>query len=120
MQPMPRPRQREILIGIAVTAAYFVAGKIGLSLASVNPSATAVWAPTGIALAAFLLLGNRIWPGVLLGAFLVNVTTAGTAVTSLGIAAGNTLEGLLGSYLVRRFAGGRQVFDQPDSIFKFA
>jgi len=117
---MPRTRLFEILIGLAVTAAYFVTGKIGLSLASVNPSATAVWAPTGIALAAFLVLGYRIWPGVLLGAFLVNITTAGTAATSLGIAAGNTLEGLLGCYLLRRFAGGRQVFDQPDSILKFA
>src|SRR5258705_5924168 len=120
MQPMPRPRLHEILVGLAVTTGYFVAGKIGLSLASVNPSATAVWAPTGIALAGFLVLGYRIWPGVLLGAFLVNVTTTGTGETSLGIAAGNTLEGLLGCYLVQRFAGGRQVFDQPDSIFKFA
>ena len=95
-------------------------GKLGLSLASVNQSATAVWAPTGIALAAFLILGYRIWPGVLLGAFLVNVTTAGGVATSVGIAAGNTIEGLLGYSLVRRFAGGREVFDHPDSVLKFA
>jgi PAS domain S-box-containing protein len=120
MQQVTRQRWHDILVGLAVTAAYFAAGKIGLTLASVNPSATAVWAPTGIALAAFLVLGYRIWPGVLLGAFLVNVTTAGTTATALGIAVGNTLEGLLGCYLVRRYAGGRHVFDQPDSIFKFA
>ena len=49
-----------------------------------NPSASAVWPPTGIALAATLLLGYRIWPAILLGAFLVNITTAGTPATSSG------------------------------------
>ncbi|TMQ50343.1 MAG: hypothetical protein E6K71_02840 [Candidatus Eisenbacteria bacterium] len=117
---VPRPSGQDILAYLLVTAAYVVAGKVGLRLASVNASATAVWPPTGIALAAFLLLGPRIWPSVLLGAFLVNVTTAGTPATSLGIAVGNTLEGLLGSHLVRRFAGGLRVFDQPSTIFKFA
>jgi PAS domain S-box-containing protein len=106
--------------GLAVTAAYVLAGKVGLSLAFVNASASAVWPPTGIALAAFLILGNRIWPGVLLGAFLVNVTTAGNVATSVVIAAGNTLEGFVGCWLVRRFAGGLRVFDQPSTVFKFA
>jgi PAS domain S-box-containing protein len=119
MKPVPRSRTYDILAVLAVTAAYVVAGKAGLRFASVNPSASAVWPPTGIALAAFLLFGYRIWPGVLLGAFLVNVTTAGTLVTSLGIGIGNMLEGVLGCYLVRRFAGARQVFDQPTSIFQF-
>ena len=109
-----------VAIGLAVAAVYMIAGKIGLSLASVNASATAVWPPTGIALAAFLVLGYRIWPGVLLGAFLVNITTAGTVATSIGIALGNTLEGALGCYLVRKFAGGTRAFDQPSTIFKFA
>jgi PAS domain S-box-containing protein len=119
MKAVPRSRTYDILAVLTVTAAYVVAGKAGLSFASVNPSASAVWPPTGIALAAFLVLGYRVWPGVLLGAFLVNITTAGTPATSIGIALGNTLEGVLGCYLVRRFAGGRQVFDQPASIFQF-
>jgi signal transduction histidine kinase len=104
----------------ALTALYFVAGKLGLTLAFVNASATAVWPPTGIALAAFLLLGYRVWPGILLGAFLVNGTTAGSVLSSLGIAAGNTLEGLVGAYLVNRFAGGRGAFERPQDVFKFA
>ena len=103
-----------------VAAAYYGAGKLGLSLAFVNASATAVWPPTGIALAALLILGNEVWPGVMLGAFLANITTAGTVATSLGIAAGNTVEGLLGAYLVRRLASGTRVFDLPHTIFKFA
>ena len=90
-----------------VALLYFAAAKIGLSLAFVNPSATAVWPPTGIALAALLLLGYRIWPGILLGAFLANVSTSGSIPTSFAIAIGNTLEGLAGAYLVNRFANGR-------------
>jgi len=50
---------------------YVAAGKMGLKLAYIHPSATAVWAPTGIALAALLLLGYRFWPGIFVGAFLV-------------------------------------------------
>jgi signal transduction histidine kinase len=103
----------------ALAAVYFAAGKLGLMLASVNPSATLVWPPAGIALAALLLLGRRVWPGVFLGAFLVNATTAGSLATSITIAAGNTLEGVAGAILVNRFAGGRRVFDSPRDVFKF-
>jgi diguanylate cyclase (GGDEF)-like protein len=106
------------LAGLAVV--YFVAAKLGLSLAFVNPSATAVWPPTGIALAAFLIFGTRVWPAIFAGALVANLTTAGSIVTSLGIAAGNTLEGLFGSYLVQRFASGRQAFARPRNAFRFA
>src|SRR5262249_57876449 len=61
-----------------------------------------------------------LWPAVLLGAFVVNVTTAGSVATSVGIAAGNTLEALAGAWLVNRFAGGRHVFERPRDVFKFA
>src|ERR1700730_4932691 len=94
----------------ALSAVYFVGGKLGLILASVNASATAVWPCTGIALASFLTFGYRVWPAILAGAFLVNITTAGSVATSMGVAVGNTLEGIVGCYLISRFAGGRQVF----------
>ena len=103
-----------------LTAVYFVAGKLGLKLALVHASASAVRPATGIALAAFMLLGPRAWPAILAGAWLVNVTTAGSALTSLGIAVGNTLEGLLGSWLVLRFAGGPRAFERARNVFKFA
>jgi PAS domain S-box-containing protein len=102
-----------------LTLAYFVAGKLGLLLAFVHASATAVWPPAGIALTAFLILGSRVWPAILLGAFLVNVTTEGSVLTSIGIATGNTLEGLVGAALVARFANGRRVFDRARDIFRF-
>src|SRR5439155_174520 len=57
----------------ALAAGYFVAGKVGLEVAYVHPSATVVWPPSGLTLAAFLLLGYEVWPAILLGAFLVNI-----------------------------------------------
>src|SRR5438105_12404182 len=105
---------------VALTGVYFVAGKLGLSLAFVHASATAVWPPTGIALAALLLFGPRVWPGVLIGAFLVNLTTAGSAVSSAGIAIGNTLEALLAAYLVNRYAAGRHAFEGLRDVLRFA
>jgi len=104
----------------AITLVYFVAGKVGLSLAFVHTSATAVWPPTGIALAALLLYGYHLWPAIFVGAFLVNVTTSGAVPSSLGIATGNTLEALLGVWLVRRWADGREVFERARSIFAYA
>lgn len=103
----------------ALTALYALAGKVGLHFAFVHASATAVWPPTGIALAAFLLFGPRIAPAVAMGAFLVNVTTAGSVATSLGIAAGNTLEGLVAAWLVNRVANGAQAFARASDIFAF-
>jgi signal transduction histidine kinase/CheY-like chemotaxis protein len=105
---------------VLVGGGYFVAGKIGLALAFFHVSASPVWPPTGIAIATLLLLGTRMWPAILAGAFLVNITTAGSAATSLGIAAGNTLEALVAASFVNRFAGGRQVFERPRGVFKFA
>lgn len=99
---------------------YAVAGKLGLLLAFVHASATAVWLPTGITLAAFLILGYRVWPGIFLGAFLVNISTEGSVATSIGIAAGNTLEGVAGAYFVNRFACGRRAFEQSQNVLAFA
>ena len=107
------------VIGI-LTVVYFIAGKFGLMLASLHASASPVWPPAGIALAAMLVLGYRAWPAIFVGAFLVNVTTAGNVATSLAIASGNTLEALFGAWLVNRFAGGTTVFDRPQGVFKFA
>jgi len=96
-----------------------ITGKLGLLLAFANPSASPVWAPTGIALAIFLLSSPRYWPAIFVGAFLVNISTAGNVGTSLGIAFGNTLEALVGYSLVQRFANGRAVFERADHVLVF-
>jgi signal transduction histidine kinase len=103
----------------AVFGVYVLAGKAGLALAFVNASASAVWPPTGIALAAALVLGTRVWPAIALGAFVVNVTTAGSPLSSLSIATGNTLEALVAAALVRRYANGIHAFDRPQDVLKF-
>ncbi|MGH8101713.1 MAG: MASE1 domain-containing protein [Chthoniobacterales bacterium] len=108
---------------LILTLIYFVAGKLSLHLAFLHRSASPVWPPAGIALAVLILLGYRMWPAILLGAFLVNITNApsvGSVVTCLGIAAGNTLEAVCGAWLINRYAGGTRVFDRPQGVFKFA
>jgi len=103
----------------ALATVYFAAAKFGLALAVVHPSASAVWPPAGIALAAFLLYGNQVWPAIAIGAFVANATTAGSLATSAGIAAGNTLEGLFGAWLITRFGAGRDSFQSTAGVFKF-
>jgi len=107
------------IIGL-LTLVYFIAGKFGLMLASLHASASPVWPSAGIALAALIVLGYRAWPAIFVGAFLVNVTTAGNVATSLAVASGNTLEAMCGAWLVNRFAGGTTVFNRPQGVFKFA
>ncbi|HET7910928.1 MAG TPA: MASE1 domain-containing protein, partial [Pseudolabrys sp.] len=103
-----------------VAAAYFLLAKLGLQLASINPSASPIWAPTGLAFAAVVLGGVRFFPAILIGAFAANAVTAGTLETSAAIAVGNTLEGVVGGYLITRWCGGAEAFVTPARIAKFA
>jgi integral membrane sensor domain MASE1 len=99
-----RQRARRRLLYVAQVAAttgiYVATGKLGLHLAFATHSVTAVWPPTGIALAALVLGGYRLWPAVAIGALLTNVDTGVPASTVLGITLGNTLEALAGAYLL--------------------
>jgi len=104
---------------VVLVLAYFLAGKLGLHFAFVHASATAVWPPTGIALAAVLLFGRGIWPAIFVGAFLVNVSIAGAIASSLGVATGNTLEALAGAFLVERYAGGVRAFERGRTTLQF-
>src|SRR5438876_392811 len=89
---------KQLLLALSVCAAYTLSAKLSLQLATVHPSATPVWPPTGIAIATLIALGLRFWPAIFLGAFLVNLSTAGSVLTSLGISTGNTLEAVLAAY----------------------
>src|SRR5213596_1906207 len=110
-------RRVALLFGLA--AVYYFAAKLGLRFAYINSSVTTIWPPAGIALAAFVLLGYGVWPAILAGAFFANISTTGAVFPSLGIAAGNTMEGLLAAYLVNRFARGGRVFDRVRDIIRF-
>ena len=89
---------------VAITAVYFAAAKLGFTLAFVAEQVTTVWLPTGIALAAVLIFSYRVWPGILAGALLANLTASETLPVAAVIAVGNTLEALAGAWLLRRVA----------------
>src|SRR6266702_948172 len=110
---------RRVLLLFGLAAVYFVAAKLGLRFAYINSSVTTVWPPAGIALAAFVLLGYRVWPAILGAAFLANLTPTGAVLPSIGIEIRNTRDGLLGAYLVSRFVRGGRVSDQVRDIISF-
>ena len=79
-----------------------------------------MWPPSGLAIGSLLLLGNRAWPAVALGAFAVNLANSGVVSFSIAVAIGNTLEALAGASLARRFARGRAAFDSTRNLIRFA
>jgi signal transduction histidine kinase len=104
--PTARARAARLALEcLALAVIYVATAKLGLKMDAVSGFATLVWPPTGIALAALVAFGSRLWPGVALGALVANVWTGASIPVALGIACGNTLEALLGSWAVRRFGG---------------
>src|SRR6185503_6608429 len=103
---------RQILVTAAV---YFAAAKLGLRLAFVAEQVTVVWPPTGIALAALVVFGPRLWPGIALGAFAANATANETLAMAAAIATGNTLEGVAAAWMLRRL-DFRPQLDRPRDV----
>ena len=94
--------------------------KASLALASLHPSASPVWPPSGLALAFLLLWGNGMWPGIAAGAFLANATTFGSLFTSSLIAGGNTLEALITAALLQRWKASTHLFEDSSQVVLFA
>lgn len=113
-------RGRQLFTLLLIAGVYVAAGRLGLSLAYVHSHASAVWPPTGIALAACLALGIRVWPALFAGAFVVNFLTSASVVACAAIAAGNTLEAITGARLIERYARGRAALDTAPDTFRFA
>jgi integral membrane sensor domain MASE1 len=116
---------------LATVVLYVATARLGLALAlPPEKKATAVWLPSGIALAAILIGGYRIWPGVWFGAFIANAwdifspgnpfSVGAHLVVSCGIAVGSTLQPLLGASLLHRWVGPEGLFDGAKGVFKFA
>jgi len=99
---------------------YFALARLGLALALINPSATPIWPATGFAVAAVLLLGNRLIPAIFAGAFAANIITAGSVLSSAAIAVGNSMEAFIIAWMVMRWSDGRDTFARPFGIAKFA
>jgi integral membrane sensor domain MASE1 len=92
-----------ILTAVLVAAAYIAAARFGFSFAFATKQVTAIWPPTGIAVAALLLCGYRVWPGIWLGAFVSNAFTAEPVWAAGAIATGNTLAPVLAKAALQRF-----------------
>lgn len=94
---------------IVIAAAYVIFAKIGFSLAFGVRQVTAVWPPSGLAVAALVLGGPGLWPGVALGAFVANLLTHEPPLCATGIAIGNTLGPLAAAYALRRIGFNPQL-----------
>lgn len=109
-----------LLLNIAVAFVYLLTAKLGFLLALEQTNATALWPPSGIALAACLIFGFRICPGIFLGAFLANLyllastpfAAAPAFLIAGSTATGNMLEALVGGYLVHRYTRSKLPFDR--------
>lgn len=117
----------KLLRFVALVAIFFVAGKVGMLLKEPNSGVSPIWPATGIALAGLLLWGYSLWPAIFLGACLIDVTSHSSIHASVplgilhtvGIASGDTLEALVGAWLVNRFANGADAFLRVSDVFRF-
>ena len=111
-------RRLRYLAGVALLAVtYAVAGRLGFTASVVHPVVSSVWPPSGIALAALLMFGRRFWPGIAVGAFLVNVTAGIAPLGAVGIAVGNTLEAVVAAWIVISFAGIGVTLERRRDVF---
>src|SRR5688500_18583715 len=99
-----------------LAAVYFAAAKLSLLLAIPPGHASAVWPPSGIGLAAMLLLGNRVWPSIWLSAALANYTVNSSLLLAVMMGAGNALEALAGAELIRRYSGVPRRFEHGRDV----
>ena len=109
-----RITRHDVLAIVALGVLYYFAARIGLRLAVVEDNITPLWPPTGLALVAFLRYGRRLWPGVAIAAFLVNLPITNFP-AALITAAGNTLAPMLAAWLLER-VGFRQQIDRVRDV----
>ncbi|HEY3134406.1 MAG TPA: MASE1 domain-containing protein, partial [Gemmatimonadaceae bacterium] len=97
---------------VVIAALYVLAARPGLKLDAISGFAALVWPPSGIALAALLLGGFALWPGIFIGAFVANVLTGAPLLTAAGIGVGNTLEAMLATYALMRLMNFHLAIDR--------
>ena len=105
---------------VALAIVYHLAARLGLNMAYVQNNTSPVWPPTGIALAGLLIYGYRIWPGIALGVLLGSLLTGASFSLALGMAIGNTLEALVGAYLLNRFVSFHTAMDRIQDVVGLA
>lgn len=103
--------------GVIFSVAYFILAKLGLSFTVVTDNITLIWPPSGLALFVLLIFGFGFWPWVLLASFLANMTTDISIFASLCIAVGNSLEAIVGVYLLRHFGFNNRLTHVRDVLY---
>jgi len=116
---MSRSRLPSIVLSLLVAVVYFAGAELGLSLASLHTNVTAVWPPTGIAIASLLIFGRRVWPGIFVGALAANLMTAIPVLSSFGIATGNTFEAIVAYWLLQRSQRWKGSFESVRDVLRF-
>src|SRR4051812_33114931 len=101
---------------VLLAGAYWAAAKIGLRLAYLDGAVTALWPPVGVGIAALVLYGPRLWPGIVIGDLLVADFSSPFG-TVLGQTVGNTLEVVVAAVLLRRLTRGRVAMDRVGDVF---
>jgi PAS domain S-box-containing protein len=112
-------KKRIVLLNLALALVYFVLARMGLEFAYVQEMATLIWMPTGLSLAAVLLGGYRLLPGVALGAFLTPLASPVPLWVCFATSAGNTLEAFLGALFLTRFTDFQISFPRIRDVRNF-
>jgi signal transduction histidine kinase len=95
---------------------YHLAARVGLKMAYVQANTSPVWPPTGIGLAALLIFGYRLWPGISLGVLIGSLLTGAPFFLALGITIGNTLEALAAVYFLKKFVCLHNEIDRIEDV----
>ena len=101
---------------LVLAVIYHLAARVGLSMAYVQANTSPVWPPTGIGLAALLIFGYRLWPGISLGVLIGSLLTGAPFSLALGITIGNTLEALVAVYFLKKFVSIHNEIDRIQDV----
>ncbi len=120
---------RTLAVNIFLAVAYSALAQLSRSLASTPNDVTPVWPPDGIAIAAAIIYGKIVLPGIILGSFLANIwafwnpqswtTLISSFLAVLGIAMGTTLGTWLGASLLKSSLQQRHPFEHVSSTVQF-
>src|SRR3989454_2432370 len=101
---------------VLVGGSYYIAATLGLRLALIEKNVTPLWPPTGIAVVAFLIFGWRVWPGVVLAAFAVNMPISTNGLAAAATATGNTLAPIVAALLLVRVGFRKEIDRLQDAL----
>jgi diguanylate cyclase (GGDEF)-like protein len=99
---VPRAEAEWLALGLLLAAAYYVTGMIGLATPQIGQQISLVWPPAGLAFAALVRFGPRLWPAVALGALPVALSTGLPSWTAALVALGNAASTALAAEALRR------------------